>query len=133
MRALILLAVFLVGCVPASPGVQVTAPVQAEGVALFDALCGAADGGGFDLRLNPCEIETKDGVTLVVQEKTTASFERVDGGLKISFEQPYPRGKKRFGPVNIAAGVHTLLVERDTITAITDKFGKRFVWKLVEQ
>lgn len=73
-----------------------------------------------------------DGASLVIPETTKAKFFKVPTGIEIRFDDPRPRGKITKLGIGFSAGIESLLIENNRITATTDRLGRRFVWELKE-
>lgn len=125
-----LLAVGAMGCAPA----PVTAPVAvaASPVDLFSQLADAADGGRFELKTSPAEISVSDQVQLISEGTISGTITRDGETVIVRFNRPYPSGRARKFGVAFKAGVETVELTRNKISAITDTFGKRFTWELKE-
>lgn len=123
------LALFVNGCV--SPVSKPTPVSAAPSVDVFSQALSAMDGSTVELNVKPCEIAFS-GLSLVLPGKTTACITKEGESLRVEFGKPCPRGKAtRFG-FNFSAGIETVVIERERISAFTETLGKKFVWELRE-
>lgn len=131
MRLLAVLLLFICGCVQTAAPVSSVAPT-ADAPSVFDELLSAADGGRIELSMTAGEFPLGEGVSLVLPSKTSATMLKRGDVLVLTFSRPMPVGKARRFGVGFSAGIETLEIERDQVSAITDVLGKRFTWKLTQ-
>jgi hypothetical protein len=82
--------------------------------------------------MTACEVAMGDGVSLALPSRTTATMTKRGEALVLTFSRPMPVGKARRFGVGFSAGIETLEIERNQVSAITDVLGKRFTWKLTQ-
>jgi len=131
MRLLAVLLLFICGCVQTAAPVSAVAPM-ADTPSVFDELVHAADGGRVQIEMTACEVAMGDGVSLALPSRTTATMTKRGDALVLTFSRPMPVGKARRLGVGFSAGIETLEIERNQVSAITDVLGKRFTWKLTQ-
>jgi len=131
MRLLAALLLFICGCVQTAAPVSAVAPI-ADAPSVFDELIHAADGGRVQIEMTACEVAMGDGVSLALPSRTTATMTKRGEALVLTFSRPMPVGKARRFGVGFSAGIETLEIERNQVSAITDVLGKRFTWKLTQ-
>lgn len=127
--AQIAVVILLSGCV--SPVAKPIPVSVSPSVDVFAQVLSAMDGSTVELNVKPCEIAFSGG-SLVLPGKTTARITKEGESLRVEFGQPCPRGKAtRFG-FNFSAGIETVVIERERVSAFTETLGKKFVWELRE-
>jgi hypothetical protein len=131
MRLLAVLLLFICGCVQTAAPVSAVAPIT-DSASVFDELIHAADGGRVQVEMTACELAMGDGVSLSLPSRTTATMTKRGQALVLTFSRPMPVGKARRFGVGFSAGIETLEIERNQVSAITDVLGKRFTWKLTQ-
>lgn len=127
--AQIAVVILLSGCV--SPVAKPIPVSVSPSVDVFSQALSAMDGSTVELNVKPCEIAFSGG-SLVLPGKTTARITKEGESLRVEFGKPCPRGKAtRFG-FNFSAGIETVVIERERVSAFTETLGKKFVWELRE-
>jgi hypothetical protein len=117
----------LSGCAPVAPKTATPQPIQATPSEVFNI----ADGGRFSIETTGGEVAF-NGASLVLPKSLAGTMAKDGNSLTVTFSRPLPRGKAtRFG-MSLSAGIESVKIEPERITAFTDVLGKRFVWELRE-
>lgn len=132
MRLLPVLLLLICGCIQTAAPVAAVPQVASDAPSVFDELVHAADGGRIQVEMTACEVAMGDGVSLALPSRTTATMTKRGDVLVLTFSRPFPVGKARRFGVGFSAGIETLEIERNQVSAITDVLGKRFTWKLTQ-
>lgn len=98
----------------------------------FEAVRDVADGSTFRVTMTPAELELGDGARLVLGDSVSGTVRRDGESVRIEFDKPFPTGQARRLGILWSAGITTLVLEREQITAVTNRLGKRFTWELTE-
>jgi hypothetical protein len=132
-----------VGCL-AQPGPQggsagpddLTGLERAEAVgrqdSWFELVRDVADGSTFRVTMKPAELELGSGARLVLGDSVSGVVRREGEVVRIEFDAPLPTGQARRLGILWSAGITTLELRREQITAVTNRLGKRFTWELIE-
>lgn len=125
----LLTMILVCGCAP-SP--QVTPVAASSPVDLFSQLGNMADGGRFSITLKESTIDVGSGVELCVPGTLSGVTRQNGETIVVEFNRPFPAGKTRKLGLSFQAGIESIEITRNQISAVTDAFGKRFTWELKE-
>ena len=98
----------------------------------FELVRDLADGSTFRVTMTPAELELGSGARLVLGDSVSGTVRREGEVVRIEFDAPLPTGQARRLGVLWSAGITTLELRREQITAVTNRLGKRFTWELTE-